>query len=161
VLEAIEWKEEKRRIRDLKPHTRNPRRITKEMFQILVTDIKTFGYHNRIRITKDNIIISGHQRLRALLDPSIGYKKTSEIKVLVAPRDLTEEEFKAEIIKDNLHSGDWDFDVLSSDYDAQELVSYGLPESILGVLDCDEESDEIEPTPKKKAKLCKECGAEQ
>ena len=78
---------------------------------------------------------------------------------MVAPRELSEEEFKAEVIKANTHRGDWDFDILANDYDVDDLLDYGLSEKLTGVLEAEEEEPELELKPKKKSKECPECGA--
>lgn len=155
---SIEWKEEKRKIKDIKISEKNPRRISKDAFDNLVKDIATMGYHNRIKLTIDNVIIGGSQRKKALLDPRVGYKPSDEIPVLVAPRVLTDKEFRTEMVKDNAHRGEWDYDILGNEFDDLDLVECGIPALVLGFLD-DEEDKETEK-PKKKSKQCPECGAE-
>jgi hypothetical protein len=156
-VNKIEWKEEKRKIKDLKVHDKNPRSISKDAFENLVKDIATMGYHNRIKLTIDNVIIGGSQRKKALLDPRVGYKPYDEISVLVAPRALTDKEFKAEMVKDNTHRGEWDFDMLANEFDDIDLVECGILSKTFWP---DEEEKEKEDKPKKKTKECPECGAE-
>lgn len=122
------WKEERRLLSDLKPYENNPRKISKKAFADLVESIKQDGYHNRLKVNTDNTVSCGNQRLKAL--KSLKYK---EIEVLVPDRKLTEEEFKRIVIKDNLHAGEFDFDMLANHFEVEELLDWGMPEEWLGV----------------------------
>lgn len=157
IVNKIEWKEEKRKIKDIKQNPSNPRTMSKEGFERLVNDIATMGYHNRIKLTIGNVIIGGNQRKKALLDPRVGYKPSDEISVLVAPRALTEKEFLSEIVKDNTHRGDWDYDILANEFDDIDLVECGILSQTFWP---DKDDEEKEEKPKKKTKQCPECGAE-
>lgn len=92
-------------------------------------------------------IIGGHARTRALKE--IGIK---DVQVLVPDRELTEQEFKEILIKDNLHEGSFDLDILSVDFDIDELLSMGFPKNFLG-----EEPKKVK-TEDKTQKLCPNCG---
>lgn len=146
--DLIEWIEEEIPVKQLKPYERNPRRITVEDFDRLKDSIAKNGYHQRILVMKDYSVIGGHQRIKALQELGI-----TKIKVLVPDRELSEEQFKEIMIKDNLPFGSWDFDILSSDFEPATLVEYGMPKDWLpdfspakeeeqGKLD---EKEEIEP----------------
>lgn len=151
----IEWKEEKRKIKDLKDYDKNPRRISKEVFEKLVESIKQDGYHGRIMVYGDTIL-GGHQRKKALL--KAGYKNTDEIAVLVPNRELTEDEFNRLNIRDNLPYGEFDFDILANEFDMDKLIEWGMPEEwLLGkdeedieVLESDESVPEIPTEPNSK-----------
>lgn len=147
--EVIEWSEKEVLVKELRPYERNPRRISVEEFDRLKDSIKRNGYHQRILVMQDLSVIGGHQRIRALTE--LGIKK---IKVLVPDRELSEEQFKEIMIKDNLPFGSWDFDILSSDYEPDQLVEYGMPKEWLPdfspggdqpKLDEAEEKEEVEP----------------
>lgn len=87
--------------------------------------------------------------MRALKE--IGIK---EVQILTPDRELTEQEFKEILIKDNLHEGSFDLDILSVDFDIDELLSMGFPKSLLG-----EEPKELKvKTEDKTQKLCPNCG---
>lgn len=65
---------ESRRLRDLKPHPRQGLDfgdLPEDDFQALVKDIQTRGLKHKIVILRNNVIISGHQRRRALLSLGI------------------------------------------------------------------------------------------
>lgn len=122
MTDQIVWHQETRKITQLKPYERNPRRISKTSYQKLLKSLKELGYSNRIKINKDNTIVGGHQRLRALKE--LGFK---EVEVLVPNRQLTIEEFKQDLITDNLLFGEFDMDMISSDFDVADLIEWGMP----------------------------------
>ncbi len=117
------WDELEVAISELSPYERNPRKVTTDKYKAVVESLRMNGYHNRIRTTHDLKVVSGHVRLRALKE--CGYSK---VKVLVPNRPLTPEEFKRNLIQDNLPTaGSWDYDILAADFDAQELLDMGMP----------------------------------
>lgn len=125
----LHWNSTKVRIEDLTEYQHNPRKISKKDFDQLVRLIKEDGYHQRIIVNQDKMIIGGHQRKKALL--KAGFKPGDEIEVLMPDRQLTEEEFDKINVRDNLNFGDFDFDILSSRFDIDELLDFGIPEEVL------------------------------
>jgi DNA modification methylase len=122
----IDWLTKKVKIIELTPYEKNPRRITKDAFEKLKKSIQEDGYHGRILATKDFKVIGGHQRIKALKE--LGF---SEVEVLIPSRELTEEEYRRILIRDNLQAGEWDFEELANSFDAQELLDWGFPENLL------------------------------
>lgn len=155
---AIKWLEKTVNIEDLKPFERNPRRISKKHFDILINSIRDNGYHQRILVTPDLLIIGGHQRIKAL--KQLGYK---EIPVLVPDGSVTPEHFKQMLIQDNLPFGEFDFDILANDYNLEELSAWGFPESIIKEMlipDFEEETaNEQSKVDTPKTCTCPQCGA--
>ena len=129
MLLDITWREEKRRIADLKEYANNPRKMTKDAFEKLVESLQSDGYHMRLLVNLDGTIIGGHQRKKALL--KAGFKKTDEIEVLVPNRLLAETEYDRVNIRDNLPYGAFDFDILANNFDKQQLIDWGMPEEWL------------------------------
>jgi hypothetical protein len=125
---VIKWTEKTVKVKDLKPYERNPRRLSEKDYERLKKSLTENGYHQRVLATKDLRVLGGHQRIRCLKE--LGIK---EIAVLVPNRDLSSEEFKRLLIQDNLPFGSWDFDLLSEDFDIEELINLGMPEDWLGV----------------------------
>jgi ParB-like chromosome segregation protein Spo0J len=125
---VIKWTEKTVKVKDLKPYERNPRRISEDAYARLKKSLQDNGYHQRILATKDLRIVGGHQRIRALKE--LGLK---EIAVLVPDKNLTDEEFRRLLVQDNLPFGNWDFDILSADFEIQELIDFGMPEEWLGL----------------------------
>jgi len=128
---AINWITAKRKISELKDYDRNPRKLGKEEFKKLVESLKEDGYHNRIAINLDNVILGGHQRKKALL--AAGWKPDDEIEVLVPDKLLVGDEFDRINIRDNLPYGSFDFDILANNFDATQLIEWGMPAEWLPV----------------------------
>jgi DNA modification methylase len=125
----IEWIETEMPLKALKEYGRNPRRMSKDQFGSLVKSIKEDGYHQRLIVNQDGTIIGGHQRKKALKEA--GYESVDKIPVLMPNRQLNEEEFKRLNVRDNLPFGEFDFDMLTSDFDIDELKEWGMPENWL------------------------------
>lgn len=124
----VVWNEETRKLNELEPFESNPRKISEKALQNLVEKIKTSGYHQRIRITHDNRVIGGHQRLKAL--KKCGFK---EVRVLVPDSEMSDDEYKREVIQDNLQDGEWDIQILMDDWDIGDLNDWGLDTEALGM----------------------------
>jgi hypothetical protein len=158
-IKMITWTETEIPLKDLKEYRRNPRRMTKDQFENLINSIKEDGYHQRLIVNLDGTIIGGHQRKKAL--QAAGFKHSDKIKVLIPDRQLEEEEFKRLNIRDNLPFGEFDFDVLSSDFDVDDLIGWGMQENWLPKYEEDKETykEEQEPNPTKMIN-CPSCGQE-
>lgn len=152
----LNWSSKSIQISELKDYEHNPRKIDKKEFAKLVNSIKEDGYHQRIVVNSDYTIIGGHQRKKALLQAGMSGK--DKIDVLVPERPLTPEELDRINIRDNLPFGEYDFDILSSRFEADTLINFGMPEEwLIGFGDSTllEQNDEAElETPKEpKSKL--------
>lgn len=128
-MSDIVWSTQKRKISELKDYERNPRNIGKDEFNKLVESLKQDGYHNRIAVNLDNVILGGHQRKKALL--KAGWKSNDEVEVLVPNKLLVGDDFDRINIRDNLPYGSFDFDVLANNFEAQQLIEWGMPEDWL------------------------------
>jgi hypothetical protein len=124
----IKWTEKTVKVSALKPFERNPRKISEADYARLKKSLTENGYHQRVLATKDLRVVGGHQRIRVLKD--LGIK---EIAVLVTDEELTDDQFRRILIQDNLPFGSWDFDLLSADFEVDELIDFGMPESWLGL----------------------------
>ena len=99
---------EKRKARELKTNFGNPRKIGKKELDELKKSFELYGDFGIFLIDENDNVIAGNQRLKALLQTN----PEQEIlcKKLIG---YTESELRAINIKDNLHSGNWDLDVLA------------------------------------------------
>jgi hypothetical protein len=107
----------------VKPNPENPRVITEEKFGELKQSLIDAPWMIELRpltVDEDFMLLGGNMRLRALTE--IGYK---EVPVQVA-KGLTDEQKKEFIIKDNISSGSWDWDMLGNTWDAVQLREWGL-----------------------------------
>ena len=125
----LNWTSKTIQISELKEYEHNPRRIGKKEFEKLVSSIKEDGYHQRIIVNQDNIIIGGHQRKKALLEA--GLKETDAVEVLIPERNLTPEELDRINIRDNLSFGEYDFDILANRFDTETLIDFGMSGDLL------------------------------
>ena len=113
-------------ISKLKPATYNPRQISTKQYNDLKKSIERFGLVDPIIVNKDNTVIGGHQRLKII--KSLG-EKTIGCIVL----DLNKEKERELNIRLNKNSGEFDFDILSSEFDIDELVDWGFKHIDLGL----------------------------
>jgi ParB-like chromosome segregation protein Spo0J len=129
------------KLSDIKANPDNPRVIKDEAFNRLVQSIKDFPKMMALRpmVVDDNLtVLGGNMRLRALRH--LGYKDIPDEWVKRAS-DLTEEEKKQFIIKDNVSVGDWDWDTLANEWDVEELEDWGLD---IPNFEIDEEKEQID-----------------
>ena len=99
----------KMRAGDIKTGFGNPRKITKKRFEELCRSIELYGNFGIFVINENDDIIAGNQRLKAVLT-LYGPDHIVECKKLYG---YTDEELKEINLKDNLHSGEWDLDMLA------------------------------------------------
>jgi|TARA_R110000824_G_scaffold66034_1_gene171679 DNA modification methylase len=136
----------------LRANPTNPRIIKDEKFQKLVKSIEEFPEMLEARpivVNPEMVVIGGNMRFKAC--KAAGLK---EAPVYMATWGETKDrEF---IIKDNVSSGENDFDILANEWDAEELNEWGLdvwtgePEETEGLTDPD---DVPEAPEEPKAKL--------
>ena len=115
----IEWVKTK----DIIPNTENPRIIKDDKFKKLVQSIKDFPEMLEIRpivVNNEMMILGGNKRLKAIQE--IGIKEVPIIKA----ENLTEQQQREFLIKDNVGFGDWDWDALANDFNADDLEDWGL-----------------------------------
>lgn len=108
----INWHLEKKKVSELKNWEKNPRTISEKAFKELESSVETLGNFEPLVANIDGTVIAGNQRLRVEMN-----KGTKEVDVYVPERELTEDEIKKIGIISNRHSGEWDFDILSSDFE--------------------------------------------
>lgn len=129
------------KISEIKTNPNNPRIIKDEKFKKLVQSIKDFPKMLEIRpivVNDDMIVLGGNMRLKACKEA--GLKQVPIIKA----SDLTEDEQRQFIIKDNVGFGEWDFDMLANEWDLEQLTEWGLDVPNMGVnLDAEEDDYEI------------------
>ena len=118
---------EKIEISKLKPARYNPRQISTTQYNDLKKSIERFGLVDPIIINKnENVVIGGHQRLKII--KSLG-EKTIGCVVL----DLTKEQERELNVRLNKNTGEFDFDILSTEFDIDELVDWGFKHIDLGL----------------------------
>lgn len=116
-------KTEKVSIKLVKSNTDNPRIIKDDKFKKLVKSIQDFPQMLEIRpivVDEQMIVLGGNMRLKACQEAGL-----KEVYIIKA-NELTEEQKKEFIIKDNVGFGEWDWDILANEWDAELLIEWGL-----------------------------------
>jgi hypothetical protein len=114
------------KITAIKKNPKNPRIIKDERFMELVESIRKFPKMLKYRpivVGEDGMILGGNMRFEALI--YLGYKEIPSEWVKKAS-DLTEQEKRQFVVKDNVNFGDWDWELLQNEYDEDELKEMGL-----------------------------------
>ena len=125
------------KIQDIKPNPKNPRLIKDDKFKKLCQSLKDFPEMLELRpivVNRDHIILGGNMRYKAAKE--IGLK---EIPVKIAD-NLTPEQEREFLIKDNTSGGEWDWEVLANEWNSEELESWGLD---LPAFDINNETDDL------------------
>jgi DNA modification methylase len=117
------WRTEKRRVNDLLPYEKNPRKITDTQMEGLKESLMKFNLAEIPAINLDGKIAAGHQRIKAL---QLLGRGEEEIEVRVPNRKLTPAEFKQYLLTSNRSGGSWDWDILASDFDIDTLLASGF-----------------------------------
>lgn len=112
------------KLSEIKLNPANPRFIKDDKFKKLCQSIKDDPEFLTVRpiVVKDGIIFGGNMRYRALLENGMEIKDEWVKDV----SDWTDEQIRKFIVIDNLEYGDNDFDLLSEQYEKEELEDWGL-----------------------------------
>tara|TARA_B100001094_G_C18125339_1_gene769173 strand:+ start:620 stop:1216 length:597 start_codon:yes stop_codon:yes gene_type:complete len=115
-------KTKKVNIKDLILNPENPRVIKDYKFKKLIKSIKTFPEMLKLRpivVNEKMEVLGGNMRTRACIEAGL-----KEVYIQVA--NLTKEQEKEFIIKDNSSFGEWDWDLLANEWEIQDLKDWGL-----------------------------------
>lgn len=110
IAEKIEYID----ISILKKSNKNPRKIKNRAFYRLIESIKKdpkFLELRPILVDENYEIYAGNQRYAACL--MLNWKEVPIVKTI----GLTEEQKKERMLRDNLHAGEFDFQILKDDFD--------------------------------------------
>lgn len=132
---------EKVKLSEIKSNPNNPRIIKDDKFHKLVKSIQEFPKMLEIRpivVNQDMIVLGGNMRLKA--SKEAGLKEV----FIVKADDLTEDEQKQFIIKDNVGFGEWDWDMLANEWEPEELEEWGLDVPNFAVNELEAEDDDYE-----------------
>jgi len=120
----------------LKHEFGNPRKITETKKKELKKSLEKYGDHDLIKIDESHNIISGNQRVKAMIE--LGIDTPILCKKLIG---YSEKELKAINIKSNEHYGEWDYDLLNEWMD--ELKDFDKELDIKHELDKEEIEDDM------------------
>ena len=107
----------------IKPNKGNPRFIRDEKFTKLVKSLREFPDMAKLRpiiVNAEMVVLGGNMRLKAMQE-----LKWETVPVIVAD-NLTPEQQAEFIIKDNVGFGEWNWEMLANQWDADLLTDWGL-----------------------------------
>lgn len=130
-------------IKSIKPYHKNARHNDGEATERVAASIKAFGFQQPILVDDNNIIITGHTRLKAAL--SLGMDKVP----IAHAVNLTDEQIKAYRLADNrvAEYSNWDKELLNielAEFETIDMSQFGFDLSVTG-LDFGEDNPESEP----------------
>jgi hypothetical protein len=138
-------------ISKVKPNPKNPRVIKDDKFKKLVKSIEEFPGMLEKRplvVTSDidgkYVVLGGNMRLKAANE--VGLKKIH----IIEANDWTEEQKAEFLIKDNVSFGEWDWNVITTDWNSDLLNDWGLfvpsmpTEVDYSILDDEDVSEQLE-----------------
>mgnify|MGYP003462413784 CR=1 FL=1 len=134
------------KISEVKLNPNNPRLIKDDKFKKLVQSIKDFPEMLNIRpivVNQDMVILGGNMRYKACKEAGL-----KEIPIIIA--DLTEDQQREFLIKDNVSGGEWDWEILANEWNSEELEVWGLdlptfaPDIDYDILNDDDVSSQLE-----------------
>lgn len=111
------------KVSEVKENKNNPRLIKDDKFAKLVKSIKEFPEMLKLRpivVNDEMTVLGGNMRLKACKEAGL-----KEVPIIKAS-ELTEEQQKEFIIKDNVGFGEWDWEIIANDWDADQLTDWGL-----------------------------------
>jgi DNA modification methylase len=142
----IQWHLELRNIKDLKPHPKNPRRLSKHDAEHLQKSLEKFGLIDKPCINHDNMIIGGHQRVSIL--KKLGH---TEIECYVPKEAISPKDVDELNIRLNRATGEFDFDILANEFNTDDLLEWGFTEeelclNIEDIASQEPDNDVLEPS---------------
>lgn len=138
------------KISAIKANSKNPRVIKDDKFKKLVKSIQEFPEMLEKRplvcytdVDGKYVVLGGNMRLKAAHE--VGLK---EIPIVLAD-DWTQEQRDEFLIKDNVGFGEWNWDDLANEWDAEKLTDWGLdvwqsePDIDYSILDDNDISEQL------------------
>jgi len=132
---------ESRKLTDLIPSDYNPRKATKQQEKALSESLQKYGCVEPIIVNENpdrqNIIIGGHFRVRELIKLHI-----EEVECVIVNLNL---EAERELnIRLNSNTGEWNFDLLLSNFNISDLESWGFNDEQLDKLEFKTEENRLD-----------------
>lgn len=152
------WSLEVWKIKDLLSHEKNPRKLSDLDEKQLKLSIERFGLIDKPIISKSGGVIGGHQRIKVL--KKMGVKS---VECWVSNKDLTQQEIDELCIKLNRVQGEWDWEILSKDWNLDDLLQWGFTAeecALEGSFAAIEHHKEPSAETEKKKTKCPSCGHE-
>ena len=133
------------KVSQLKQNPRNPRKIEPEKLDKLVESVRSFPEMMEKRpivcvtdVDGKLYPLGGNQRLKAI--KQLDMKEIPDNWVVLAD-DWSEEQRQEFLIKDNVAVGEWDWEMLKTEWDIDELSDWGLDMQVFEIEPEKEEKD--------------------
>lgn len=121
-MRKVSWSTETRKVSELIPHPKNPRRITEKQIEDLKESLTRFNLAEIPVINTDNQLLAGHQRMKIMVLLERGEEV---IDVRVPSRKLTKPECEEYLLRSNKNTAEWDFDLLA-EFEMDDLKTWGF-----------------------------------
>lgn len=131
MAKKLEWRTERRKVKDLIRYEKNPRTLSPLQLEGLKRSLRKFNLAELPAINTDGTIVAGNQRILALA--LIG-RDEEEIEVRIPNRKLTDKEFRDYLLTSNRSGADWDWAKLAQDFDLGELMTAGFNDTDLSTI---------------------------
>lgn len=122
----------RRKLSELKPAEYNPRRLTAKQEQDLTASLTKFGLVDPVIINtnpeRKDVIIGGHQRLKI-------WRKLGNTEIDCVEFNLNVEQERELNVRLNKNIGEFDFDILQSEFKFDELIEWGFESDELWDID--------------------------
>lgn len=129
MSKKLEWRTERRKVKDLIQYKNNPRVLSPVQLEGLKRSLKKFNVAELPCINTDGTLVAGNQRVLAL---SLLGRDEEKIEVRIPNRTLTDKEFKDYLLTSNRSGADWDWQKLAEEFDIGELLTAGFDSFDLG-----------------------------
>lgn len=127
MKKRIQWHLEKWEISKLKPYDKNPRIINQFGLNELKKSFDEIGMAQPVNINTDGTILSGHARVQQLK-----LEGETHVDVYIPDRQLSPKQEEAVIIRMNkVTAGSWDFEMLSKEFEIEDLKEWGFVDNDL------------------------------
>lgn len=126
------------KISEIKTNPNNPRLIKDDKFAKLVKSIKEFPEMLKLRpivVNDDMIVLGGNMRLKACKEAGL------KVVPVIMASELSEEQQRRFIIADNVGFGEWDWEMLGNEWEAEQLEEWGLDLPDMSVTELEAEED--------------------
>jgi hypothetical protein len=117
----MKWRLETRKLSEIIPNEKNPRKISKKAASELELSLRRFGLCQPLVLSGTGTLLGGHQRARALR--AIGQH---DVEVYIPIEPLSQEEEEELTIRLNKNIGSWDFDLLANHWEPEKLLEWGF-----------------------------------
>lgn len=149
-MQRIDWMLVRYDLEKLVPHERNPRQLSKEQHAQLTKSLTKFGTVEKPVVNTDGSIIGGHQRIKVLQE--LAFKT---VECWVPSRKLTQKEVDELNIRLNKNTGEWDWDTLANEWDANDLMEWGFTDEDLQMFE-NEDTEAVDEDDSQSLEPCKD-----